>query len=186
MTDNTLQVPEKNEIMVPNFVYVQENNKGTTTKTTEEPIEEVADENYHVRHRRRELMEKKSKNRAKEIYRHDMYLQSLKQESQRHIERHMPSLLDLNEWKEDSFLDLAMESDPIFRVGIFKGQELDYVDLGEFDSIVSRTRVSSQFITHSESTEPKENDQISYSDLPPLPRPRKSRGSLGSIPTLAY
>jgi hypothetical protein len=148
---------EKDEIIVPKFKKYQQRSK----QSRQSSLEDTCDEAYFVRHRKKELAEKKSNNRDKEIYRYEMYLRNLEEQKRRHIEINMPNLLKKAQFHDSDSNLLVLENDwsaqisdekPI-RYGIFQGKELLKISDEAYQAIASKLG----------------NSTLIEDQLPPLP-----------------
>ena len=74
LVDSNLSVPSKPDILTPNFTPITTILNDLTNASTED----ISDSSYLHRHKKKELFEKKAKNRAKEVYRHELHSKMLR------------------------------------------------------------------------------------------------------------
>lgn len=182
------------EIVVPHCHIMSQDFLDALVPTKESPPEsgetvDISDDAYLPSHKRRELQEKKSKNRAKEIYRHEMYLLSLHQENESRKK----------DWSLTSLLGQSAPSTPTsavetlsvstttavtpaaispypntpggsesLRIGVFRGTELVSIDPEEWISIMAEKNIQSHFVAppsiREVPEEPSEDDEELVND----------------------
>jgi hypothetical protein len=102
------------------------------------------------RHKKKELFEKKTKNRAKEIYKHELHSKMLRQESQQSIVSRS-SGISFTDKSSDSYdpwyKNLTENKDqPMLRVGVFNGQELWGVDQDRLEELIKSKEIQSDYL----------------------------------------
>jgi hypothetical protein len=142
--DHNLCVPTKTDIITPNFSIV------TSSEVLHGHDEDISDTSYLNRHKKKELFEKKTKNRAKEIYKHELHSKMLRQESQQSMVSRS-SGMSLTEKSGDSYdswyKNLTENNDqPLLRVGVFSGQELWGVDQDRLEELIKSKEIQSDYL----------------------------------------
>ena len=144
LTDNTLHISEKNEIAVP---IIQEYSISPRTLAPESIHEDLSDDAFHNRHRKNELLEKKIKIRAQEVYNYEMHLKKLEQDSKSVTDLKQSEDLQRSQSVESLFLQATQEPSHLpFRVGAFQGREVYDIDEELVHSLHKKHKLKSVYI----------------------------------------
>ena len=148
LIDSNLSVPTKTDIITPNFSVITTNLRDCPCL----PQEDISDSSYLNRHKKKELFEKKSKNRAKEIYRHELHSRMLRQESASSVTSQsslgFSQNLDKNLDTDDLWYQKFVENNdqPVLRVGVFNGQELWGIDQDRLEELIKSKDIVSDYL----------------------------------------
>jgi hypothetical protein len=146
LIDHNLSVPSKTDIIIPKF--------SIATNVCELSVvhqEDISDTSYHNRHKKKELFEKKAKNRATEVYRHELHSKMLRQESLQTISSNLSGMSLATEKSTDSheswYKNLVENKDqPLPRVGIFNGQELFGIEQDRLEELIKSKEIQSDYL----------------------------------------
>lgn len=148
LIDSNLSVPAKTDIITPNYSIIEKNLRDFSDVKKED----ISDSSYLNRHKKKELSEKKTKNRAKEVYRHELHSKLLRQESSSSIatqssfgfSKSLEKHVDTDElW----YKNLVEKKDqPLFRVGVFNGQELWGIDQDRLEELIKSKEIQSDYL----------------------------------------
>lgn len=146
LIDCNLSVSTKTDIITPNYSIIEENLRDSNVSE-----EDISDSSYLNRHKKKELSEKKTKNRAKEVYRHELHSKMLRQESASSISTQSTVLtksLDKHVDTDELWFKKLRESKdrPVFRVGVFNGQELWGIDQDRLEELIKSKEIQSDYL----------------------------------------
>ena len=145
LIDNNLCVPTKPDILTPSFSIYTGNFKNLDWQ-----VEDISDSSYFNRHKKKELVEKKTKNRATEIYRHQLHSQQLMQSScmfdnySSRASSNSEKSVEIDDYWYKNFLQ--NKEKPLYRVGIFNGEELWSIDQDLLEKLVKSKEIQSDYL----------------------------------------
>lgn len=144
--DSNLSLPAKTDIITPNFSIVSTNFRDGRSKASKE---DISDSSYLIRHKKKELFEKKAKNRAKEVYRYELHSKMLRRESS------AASFVSTQSMNSEKNIDtdelwyqkwVESKDQPLVRVGVFNGEELYGIDQNILEELIKSKEIQSDYL----------------------------------------